>query len=640
MQFKHPEIIWALFLLIIPILVHLFQLRRFQKVAFTNVKFLKKVELQTRKSSQLKKWLTLLFRLLALTALVIAFAQPFTTETGLSDPPTETIVYLDNSFSMQARGKRGPLLKRAVQELIASLPEDHPISLITNNDDFKNVDKASLVDILQELDYSANQLSPFSVTTKAKDISEEGNTKKQLLWISDFQQVAQPFELVSDSLLSIRLVQLQPENIQNTSIDSATVTTGLGEDVKLQVSFSSSGPTSETTIVALYDNDKLIGKSLVALSDEDPSAEFSLKKHELTHGRLQIEDNGLAFDNELFFSINTPEKINSTAITEGNASYLRRIFTDDEFNHQDFELSKLDYNQIASQQVIVLNELPQIPKSLQNILTAFASNGGVLLIIPNREIDEDSYNELLNRFSIGSLSLTTQEKKVTTIAYDHPLYGGVFEGRTQNFQYPNVKSFYRLQNTSGANVISYEDGSPFLAQKGNVYLFTASLSPENSNFKGSPLIVPTLYNIGRSSLKMPKPYFVSNTLNAFDIKASLASDQILTIENEQESFIPLQRSFNDKVRITTDALPNYAGNFQVKNNDQILQNISYNYPRSEHRLRYANMRKIAGEAVSGSVTDLFDALKSENSIHQLWKWFVIFALCCLLTEMAILKFFA
>jgi hypothetical protein len=81
MQFKHPELLYALFLLLIPIIIHLFQLRRFQKVAFTNVAFLKKVNIQTRKSSQLKKWITLLLRLLAMACIIIAFAQPFTAST-------------------------------------------------------------------------------------------------------------------------------------------------------------------------------------------------------------------------------------------------------------------------------------------------------------------------------------------------------------------------------------------------------------------------------------------------------------------------------------------------------------------------------------------------------------------------------
>ena len=60
MNFKHPEILYFLFLLVIPILVHLFQLRRFKKEYFTNVQFLKELSVQTRKSAKLKKWLLLL----------------------------------------------------------------------------------------------------------------------------------------------------------------------------------------------------------------------------------------------------------------------------------------------------------------------------------------------------------------------------------------------------------------------------------------------------------------------------------------------------------------------------------------------------------------------------------------------------
>jgi len=74
MQFKHPELLYALFLLLIPILVHLFQLRRFKKEAFTNVAFLKKLNIQTRKSSTIKKWLLLLTRLAVIACIVLAFA--------------------------------------------------------------------------------------------------------------------------------------------------------------------------------------------------------------------------------------------------------------------------------------------------------------------------------------------------------------------------------------------------------------------------------------------------------------------------------------------------------------------------------------------------------------------------------------
>jgi hypothetical protein len=124
MQFKHPELLYALFFLIIPILIHLFQLRRFQKVEFTNVKFLKSVKLQTRKSSQLKKWLTLLTRMLLLACIIIAFAQPFIPNTEDFNDAQETVIYLDNSFSMQAKGSNGSLLNGAIQDIINTIPEN------------------------------------------------------------------------------------------------------------------------------------------------------------------------------------------------------------------------------------------------------------------------------------------------------------------------------------------------------------------------------------------------------------------------------------------------------------------------------------------------------------------------------------
>jgi len=92
MQFKHPEILYALLLLLIPIIVHLFQLRRFQKIDFTNVAFLKKATIQTRKSSTLKKWLSLLARLLALACIILAFAQPFTATDKALNSEKETVI--------------------------------------------------------------------------------------------------------------------------------------------------------------------------------------------------------------------------------------------------------------------------------------------------------------------------------------------------------------------------------------------------------------------------------------------------------------------------------------------------------------------------------------------------------------------
>ena len=155
MHFKQPEILYFLLLLIVPILVHLFQLRRFKKEYFTNVRFLKALSIQTRKSSKIKKWLLLACRLLVLIFIILAFAQPFFESKDSKNASNELYIILDNSFSMQAKGKKGELLKRAVQELLEETPEKMNFSLLTNSENYWNTDIKSIRSALQNLKYSS-----------------------------------------------------------------------------------------------------------------------------------------------------------------------------------------------------------------------------------------------------------------------------------------------------------------------------------------------------------------------------------------------------------------------------------------------------------------------------------------------------
>ena len=188
MQFKHPEILFALFLLIIPIIVHLFQLRRFKKVFFTNVKFLKEVELQTRKSSRLKKLLILFTRLLLFAALIFSFAQPYVSSSKVNKPET-TYIYLDNSFSMQAKGKDGELFKRAVQDIINSVSTIQSVHLYTNNEVFHNLSAKNIKNTLLSIDYHPIKMDMQSILLKIKSNIRDKKKSNNIFLISDFQLI-------------------------------------------------------------------------------------------------------------------------------------------------------------------------------------------------------------------------------------------------------------------------------------------------------------------------------------------------------------------------------------------------------------------------------------------------------------------
>jgi len=105
MEFVNPGFLYGLLAISIPVIIHLFNFRRFKKVYFTNVSFIKELKLQTQKQSRLKHLLILIMRILAIAAIVLAFAQPFIpVSENIINPHEKNAVsiYIDNSFSMQS----------------------------------------------------------------------------------------------------------------------------------------------------------------------------------------------------------------------------------------------------------------------------------------------------------------------------------------------------------------------------------------------------------------------------------------------------------------------------------------------------------------------------------------------------------
>ncbi|MCG2430533.1 BatA domain-containing protein [Aequorivita xiaoshiensis] len=638
MQFKHPEILYALFLLLIPIFIHLFQLRRFQKVAFTNVAFLKKINIQTRKSSQLKKWLTLLMRLLAMAALIFAFAQPFTASNTALKNEKETVIYIDNSFSMQAKGSQGPLLERALQDLFENSATIENLSWFTNNTQQKNSSVQDFKNEILSVTYSQNQLTASQVLLKANQLfSNEKDVVKRLIYISDFQQ-QEAFPPISNDII-VDAVQLKPVKHSNIAIDSVYITSKNAFIIQLQVKVSKSGDDFSEAPISLYDNNKLVAKTAVDFSNsKNGTVTFDIDNSEEFTGKFQVTDPNLTFDNTLYFNINKPEKIKVLAINEANGNFLKRLFEKEEFQFTQQTFKTLNYNEIPNQSFIILNELEEIPASLSTALKSFSDNGGSILIIPNPEADINSYNNHLFSLGLGSIStVNSQEKKITNIVFSHPLFKDVFEKEVTNFQYPKVSSFYTI-STNATPAIRFEDNQPFLLQKNKTYLFTSAINKENSNFQNSPLIVPTIYNMALQSLPLPHLYYTIGEQNSVAVPVNLGQNEILKIKDSISQFIPLQQTKANYVLITTTEEPTNAGNYQIVKENEILENISYNYSRSESELLYLNPDEWNGVNVYSAIVNLFESLTDANSINSFWKWFAIFALLFLLFEMLILKF--
>ena len=640
MQFLHPEYFYALPALLIPIFIHLFQLRRFKKYAFTNVALLQKLRFQTRKSSQIKKWLVLILRLLAIACIILAFTQPYFSNQKATDNTSETVIYLDNSFSMQALGANGPLLKRGIQDVIDGIEETKKISVFTNENSYESITLKNLKNKLLNISYSQDQLSLNNVILKGTSLfSNSKSSLKTLLVVSDFQKHDQNLLTEIDTTIKVVFVPLKPLNTANDYIDTISIESSLNSNTEINVTAKTNDKNKDSIAVTLFEGNKKIGKSILEKS-KGYQTSFEVQTKKGFKGKFSIEDSQIYYDDNFYFSIPKTSKISVLAINDQtSANFLSKIYTKDEFVFKNQDYKTLDFSEIKNNNLIVLNGINNISLVLKNSLKDFMNSGGIVLMIPGSKGDVLSYNQLISTQTKHSLKpLKLQEKSITGIEFNHTVLKDVFKTKVSNFQYPSVKSYYPVTASSN-KILTFEDQQAFLSQFNSLFVFTASLDAVNSNFKNSPLIVPTLYNIGRLSLRnLPLQYWTGEK-NTFDLKVNLQKDHILKLSRNKEEFIPLQSNFNSKVQITTDEMPNEPGHYAVLKNSDTITHISYNYNRKESLLIYDNLLDIEGVIINNSLNIVLKNINSESNVMRLWKWFIIFALILLAFEMLILKYF-
>jgi len=650
MQFKHPEILYALLLLIIPILVHLFQLQRFQKVLFTNVHFLKNILQQTRKSSKLKKLLILLTRMAAFTCLIVAFSQPYFSNNS-QQQNYNTTIYLDNSFSMQAKGESGELLKTLAQQIIENTTsKNSTFSLITNSTEFLNIDEKTLKNELITCEYSTNNLELNAVLLKLNSLNNKPtNTLNKNILISDFQIFKDVNKLDFTNVnSSVNLLKAAPKKITNIYIDSIYTSEENSADILLSIVVKSTQNSTLSYPISLSNNSKLIGKSVVRFNNSNKAtAQFTLANTSTINGIIQITNDDLEFDNSFYFTISKPEKINVFCIGE-NTPFLNKIYTENEFNFTSNKLQNLNYNLLNSQHLIILNELENIPVELTKSLNEFSKNGGTIVVIPSVISNIISYNSFLKEFNIGSISTKIEEEhKITTIVYEHPLLKKVFEKKVSNFQYPTTNLYYKSQFKNNSSILKLDTNEPFICSietsNSSLFWFASPLSIETSNFTQSSLVVPIFYNFAKNSLKNTQLYYTIEPENKVEVLTEIGMDNVLKISNEQSEFIPQQVISTNKVKLTIDGTNLKSGFYTIKNNQNNIKTIAFNYNKEESDLTYMDLDPLVKNnknvSIATSIDSFFDEIYSQQKINWLFKWFLAFSVLFLFIEMLLLKYF-
>ncbi|MGD1842617.1 MAG: BatA domain-containing protein [Thermonemataceae bacterium] len=681
MSFVYPQFLWALFVVAIPILIHLFNFRRIKKVYFTNVRFLKAIKTETNAVRTLKELLILLMRVLFFTALVLAFAQPFlpsdNSQQGLQANSVVSI-YLDNSYSMQNELDNKPYLNwaiEAVTDLVNIFPQAASFQLITN--DFENkeqfVNNASKIeDRLTEMQFSNKHRTFDIIHNRQQSLLQRVKqvAQNQLFWFSDFQKsTAGALEKIAlDSANQYYLVPIKTQDNQNVAIDSVWLSNPfIKENETNTINFMAHNYGTEAyedlsfKLFIDYIQVSTATLSIAADGTTSGSFNFTVQGKGLKKCRITFEDYPIVFDNEYFFTVEVAPVIRILHLYEEQRhSYIQRVFDSEaSFKATHYSTKNLDYSAIAASDLVVINEVDRLDGELKTQLQTFVKNGGSLAIFPPPQPDATSYTTFLGGLGIRGLQVVKSDSLQKTVAktlqapnIDQPFFKGIFEKIPTNLYMPYANASLRWINT-GFPLLQFKSGATFATEntvgRGHLYLFAAPLARTHSDFALNAIFVPIMYKI--ASLSKQQGNRLAYTFQDKNIVLEVEenpSGQIYELTKDELTFIPAQRQAGEQLflELPQDALE--AGYYTLTLEDKPVSTLAFNYGKEESAMAFyteEELKELFGNRkhvhIYESLTDkaFVSAFKEQNIGTPLWKYFVWAALFFVLAEIAIIRFF-
>ncbi len=692
MSFVYPQFLWALFALAIPILVHLFQFRRFKRVSFTNVRFLQEIRQDTRHRSRLKHLLVLASRLLALTFLVLAFAQPFIpSKQGTGRSARHRVsCWIDNSFSMNARGTYGPLLDVAIErgrDIAKAYAPSDEFQLFTN--DFEARDQRWLTrdEFLQRLD----EVRPSSAVRSLDEVirrqhdafaSLPANPGMELdaFLFSDFQatllSAASPPD--PDSTIRYFLMPLKAEQTGNLFIDTCYlaqpfVQPGSTQDLVVRLRNNGEEEVENVPVkLTLQGQQRALSSVTVGpASTVELTLPFAVNATGFQQAAVSITDYPVTFDDTFYFAFRVRDRVHALCINgpDGRSPYLDALYGNDPYvDYRTSAEGQVDYNSFPGLQLIVLNGLRSYATGLQQELQRYMQQGGRVMILPGTTSDAASYEAFAASTKLPMLTGPVKsEDRVSRVESKHPLMSGVFEeGKStpENLDLPVIHQYYTasLRPGSGTQVVmTTESGQPFLSftpyGNGGAFLLSVPLDDAYSSFPKHALFVPVFLKsvlMGASEIGYSQRTGVYSTFSAGD--TVLAGDQVFHLKNPEKGFDAIadastgsSRQTGNGISLTVQDQVKVAGNYEVTAGNSVVNVVAFNYDRRESDLRpleesameqwFKSISFRAPEQLDAADPSVGHSLQQIREGTSFWKYAILLALLFLAIEILLIRYF-
>ncbi len=672
MQLTYSGFLWGLLAVGVPVVIHLLQLRRPQRVLFTNTGFIREVELVTTRQRKLQHLLILFVRVLGVVALVLMFCQPFVParEDGRGQAGVVNVL-VDSSPSMQVRGSGEQVLWGAAVGGARTLSKGYPATTR-----FRLVGKGATG--LTQAGYGA-ALDEMRLTGRGGVLEKLGNASRSsgeagpLYVFSDFQKNAFDAKQL-EQVEAGREVVLVPEvgtatgnvYVDSVWIDDAfvRVRTNVGLHIRLR---NGGGAVATDCPVKVFLNVRQVAAFRVTVGVGQvvtSVVQVQVAEARLAQGRVVTEDAPVTFDNTYYFTLQPAAAIRVVEI--GAEPVAQGLYGDEPlFSYSFAKPQNVDYGQLRTANLVLVREVAQVDAGLREALAGVTKRGGSVVVIPSALMaGRDSYQQLFKALGTGmaqweALATPPELREVAMPNTQEPFFRDVFGAQQRAVTMPRVAPVLRWART-GTDIMRLRDGESYLAEfgsgAGKVYVFSAPFAREYSDFTSHALFVPVLYRLAMLSYRDEQlPAYrltqgtVALTLPTPTPGTGAAADRAaFRLVKDSVTLIPAQRVQGPEVRLDVPATLDAPGFYQVQRDGKTLTTLAFNADKKESELaaysaeelraligpNRPNIRVVeAGAGGAGLAT-----LRAAQTGQPLWRYCLLAALLCLLAEGLLLRF--
>jgi hypothetical protein len=668
MKFLHPEFLFGLFTLAIPVIIHLFNFRKAKVIYFSSTRFLENINQATSKKRLLKHYLVLISRILFLTFLTLAFAQPYFPGAE-KNPQAETVyIYLDNSSSMTNKVDESTtglgLGKDYIDRILKLYPANTSYKVLTNDFlPFSNTLKSmrDVEEMLTELHESpvARTLQEATSRLQSTGIDADG-AQHDVFIISDFQRstIGQIDTLPFDSMSQVFISPILYPAMGNVFVDSVFLSSPYliaSDKNQIHVVLMNTGTSDiEDLPMKFYVNELQTVSSVVSVPagrTYEMVIEITFPLLEVNKCRISLEDYPLMFDNNFYFTLKTENLIKVLEINaSGEKTAVQLVYGNEQlFSVTAQAVTNLDYSLIRQHDFVIVNGLETIDNSLSAELLNFLQEGGSLLLIPSESPDIVSYSMFIPNLKVAAPDTTFTD--MSPPKPDDPFFTAMFEELDENIQMPRAKAVISWAGEQ-QTLLRMRNNTGFMAtfqNNGTVHVLASPLNEKYTNIHRHALFLPIMYRLATQSKKVfEKLYYaideplISHTLD------SLNKQDIFRLVggSPEQELIPNQHISGNRLLLEIPADVITPGFYSLILNGQTKATLACNLQKAESYSDQWTMDEITATFKDAENVVLFQANDADNFSNEvkknkfgvpLWKYAIVLSLFFLLAEILLIR---